>query len=168
MMKTNSSCGKVKVEIWNGNNDEGDADYKSVLMLILIQLKDTQQKKVIQHIKFNRTYKYLEKVVCSSMSYTNKEDTLLEQIEKALINAEPIRVGENPRFHLSQRLRNRLTGVKGEDFFFTKPLLREVLDEMLSVVGFRVYVKEITDFNDIEIDYYDLNEVENQIELQDI
>jgi len=85
-----------------------------------------------------------------------------------LINAEPIRVGEEPRFKLAQKLKERLTGVKGEDFFFTKPLLREVLDEMLSVVGFRVYVKEITDFSYIEIDYYDLNEVENQIELQDV
>ena len=134
----------------------------------MIQLKDTQQKKLYNHIKFNEPTKYLEKVVCSSMSYTNKEDTLLEQIQKALINAEPIRVGEEPRFKLSNELKTKLTDVEGEDFFFTKPLLREVLDEMLSVVGFRVYVKEITDFDNIEIDYYDLNEVENQIELQDV
>lgn len=160
----------VKVEIWNGNNDEGDADYKKCFVIADIETveRHTTKTSYTTTLSLIEPTKYLEKVVCSSMSFTNKEDTLLEQIQKALINAEPIRVGEEPRFKLAQRLKNRLSAVKGEDFFFTKPLLREVLDEMLSVVGFRVYVKEITDFNDIEIDYYDLNEVENQIELQDV
>ena len=157
----------VKVEIWNGQSDEGEADYKKRFLIADI---DTTQRHTFD-IFYTHTItlieptKYLEKVVCSSMSFTNKEDSLLQQLEKALINAEPIEDDQSPRFRLSQRLKNRLSGINGEDFFFTKPTLREILDGMLEVVNCRAEVHEITDFNDIEIDFYDLNEVKNQIEL---
>lgn len=111
--------------------------------------------------------KYLEKVVCSSVSFTNKTHTLKQQIERALLNAEPIEENEASRFKLSQRLINFLGNTPGEDFFFEKPLLREVLDTMLSVKNARCEVLEITDFNNIVIDYYDQTKLGKEITISE-
>lgn len=160
----------VKVEVWNGNFEEGEADFKKCFLIADIDVTErhTIEKSFIYTITSIEPTKYLEKVICSSMGYTNKEDTLLDQLEKALINAEPIEDGQSPRFRLSQRLENRLSGINGEDFFFTKPTLREILDGMLSVINCRAEVHEITDFNSIEIDYYELNEVKSRIEILEV
>lgn len=160
----------VKVEVWNGNFEEGEADFKKCFLIADIDATErhTIEKSFVCTITSIEPTKYLEKVICSSMSFTNKEDSLLQQLEKALINAEPIEDGQSPRFRLSQRLKNRLSGINGEDFFFTKPTLREILDGMLSVINCRAEVHEITDFNSIEIDYYDLNEVKSRIEILEV
>ena len=160
----------VRISVWDGKEPEGEPTYRKWFLVADIDTnKPSRPAPYFSHtLTLIEPTKYLEKVVCSSMSYTNKEDTLLDQLEKALINAEPIEDGQSPRFRLSQRLKNRLSGINGEDFFFTKPTLREVLDGMLEVVNCRVKVNEITDFNDIEIDYYDLNEVKEQIELNNV
>lgn len=135
---------------------------------ILTETRNTLSRPYRHTITLFEPTKYLEKVVCQSMSYTNKNDALLDQINKVLINAEPIKSGTQPRFRLSNRLIDRLSGVKGEDFFFTRPTFREVLDTMLEVVNCEVKVNEITNFNDIEIDYSDLNALGNEIEISDI
>lgn len=160
----------IKVEVWNGNFEEGEADFKKCFLIADIDVTErhTIEKSFIYTITSIEPTKYLEKVICSSMSFTNKEDSLLQQLEKALINAEPIEDGQSPRFRLSQRLKNRLSGINGEDFFFTKPTLREILDGMLSVINCRAEVHEITDFNSIEIDYYNLNEVKSRIEILEV
>lgn len=101
--------------------------------------------------------KYLEKITLSNQTFTNTNDTLIEQIEKLLINTEVLRSNEMPRFRMSDSLKTFLLGVPGEDFIMTTPTLREALDMMLSVINSRARVVKIENFNDIEIDYEDLN-----------
>jgi len=112
--------------------------------------------------------KYLEKIFVYNLCLTNKTDTLKAQIEKALVNAELIEVGQNPRFSLSSDLITFLGNTPGEDFFFDKATLREILDAMLAVKNARVYIEKIDDFNDIKISYVDMNEVKETIEFAKI
>lgn len=109
--------------------------------------------------------KYLEKIICPSMSFTNRNDNLLDQIEKALLNAEPVEVGKEPRFKLSDKVKETLAEVPGADFFFEKSTLREILDGFGSKIDSRVIVKEITDYSDIVVDFANLNERKNRIDL---
>ena len=133
---------------------------------------DTQMRKTqypYQHtISLIEATKYLEKVYCSSMSLTNKNDTLLDQFNKALINAEPIRLTETPRFTASASLVARLQNEPMRDFFIEKATLREVLDGILGAIDLRVEVYEITDFNNIILDYYDLNAKNRLIVLDEL
>lgn len=110
--------------------------------------------------------KYLEKIIVNNLCLTNKSDTLKQQIEKALINCELIEVDQNPRFSLSSELIDFLGNTPGEDFFFDKATLREILDGMLSVKNARVYVEKIIDFNDIVISYVDMNEIKETIDFE--
>lgn len=112
--------------------------------------------------------KYLEKIIVNNLCLTNKSDTLKQQIEKALINCELIEVDQNPRFSLSSELIDFLGNTPGEDFFFDKATLREILDAMLAVKNARVYIEKIDDFNDIKISYVDMNEVKETIEFAKI
>lgn len=112
--------------------------------------------------------KYLEKIFVYNLCLTNKTDTLKAQIEKALVNAELIEAGQNPRFSLSSDLITFLGNTPGEDFFFDKATLREILDAMLAVKNARVYIEKIDDFNDIKISYVDMNEVKETIEFAKI
>ena len=107
--------------------------------------------------------KYLEKVVCPSMSFTNPNDSLLDQIEKALLNAEPVEAGSIPRFRLSDKAKTALAGIPGADFFFERMNLREILDGFLSRLDARCVVKEITDYDDIVIDFRYLDRRGNKI-----
>lgn len=109
--------------------------------------------------------KYLERITVSPQAYTNRNDKLVDQIEKALVNAEVIRVEEEPRFKISDSLRSFLGDTPGEDFFFSTPTtLRDLLDEMLSVVNARCRVNKLDDLNNIIIDYENLAEVGTEIE----
>lgn len=101
--------------------------------------------------------KLLERVVVSPCTFTNKDDTLYKQIIKALYKAEPLLVGETPRFDISG-LVSLTSSVPGEDFIFeSKMTLREILDAMLSVVNARVVVSSVTnDFSKLYISYLDL------------
>lgn len=110
--------------------------------------------------------KYLEKIIVNNLCLTNKTDTLKQQIEKALVNAELIEVGQNPRFSLSSELIDFLGNTPGEDFFFDKATLREILDAMLAVKNARVYIEKIIDFNDIVISYVDMNEIKETIDFE--
>lgn len=110
--------------------------------------------------------KYLEKIFVYNLCLTNKTDTLKAQIEKALVNAELIEVGQNPRFSLSSDLITFLGNTPGEDFFFDKATLREILDAMLAVKNARVYIEKIIDFNDIVISYVDMNEIKETIDFE--
>lgn len=114
--------------------------------------------------RFNRLYthvvtciestKLLEKVKIFNMNLTNPHDTLLDQFEKALTNAEPVlkstqRESGNVyferkcRFAISERLRAFLTGKSGEDFYSGNTDLRAVLDNMLVRLNARVCVDHI-------------------------
>lgn len=101
--------------------------------------------------------KYLEKIMVNNLCLTNKNDTLKQQIEKALINCMLLEAGSSPVFSLSSELVAFLGDTPGEDFFFDKATLREILDEMLSVKNARVYIEKITDFDNIVISYVDMN-----------
>ena len=50
------------------------------------------------------------------MAFTNKNDTLINQIEKLFFKVEITTT--NPRFILSSELKTRLANVPGEEFFF--------------------------------------------------
>lgn len=145
------------------------------LKCFLVADIDTKRRNVLnsnliwQHtISLIETTKYLEKIYCSSMSFTNKSDNLLQQLEKALINAEVLEVGKTPRFRLSNALKDRLANEPMRDFTFEKSTLREILDGMLGALDLRCEVYEITDFNDIVIDYFDKNARNNLIDLGEI
>ena len=95
--------------------------------------------------------KILEKTKIFQLSLTNQRDTLLNQVYKALTNAEPIiATGKSGidkrhnRFRFTDRLELFLSGKPGFDFHFTSTNLRAVLDEMLSVYNCRIFVKDIS------------------------
>ena len=124
----------------------------------------TRKKQVLTLIE---PTKYLEKIIVNACSLTNKDDTLRQQINKLLINVESHLVGETKRFDASGDLQTITHYMPSEDFFFEKRTLRECLDEMLSVFNARCEVLEITNFNDIEITYYSLDNITTNIALAD-
>ena len=110
--------------------------------------------------------KYLEKVICPNIPFTNKYLTLKQQIERLLGNVEVRLFGQTSRFSLSSSLINFLGSTPGEDFVFGRQrTLRESLDSMLAVKNARCVVHEITNFNNIVIDYFDETFINNQIEM---
>ena len=131
-----------------------------------------EDKKASEYGKFTFTItvieptKYLEKIILQKMRFSNKSNTLTQQLERLLINAEPLKANQNPRFHLTQNLINFLGQTQGEDFYFQTPVtLREALDTMLAVKNARCEVLQITNYNDVWINYYDLSELGNQIDI---
>lgn len=104
--------------------------------------------------------KYLEKVICPAMTFTNKDLSLYTQIRRALINAEILEVDGTPRFSISSALASKISGIPGKDFFFDRGMtLREIMDGFLAAINCKVEVYEITDYNSITIDFYDLNDI---------
>lgn len=110
--------------------------------------------------------KYLEKVICQEMSFTNRTNKLIQQLERLLINAEPIKLGQQPRFRISESLRTFLGDTPGEDLFFqVKPTLREAIDGILAIKNSRCEVVKILDYNDIEIDYFNYSNKGHLIDI---
>ena len=87
-----------------------------------------EDKKASEYGKFTFTItvieptKYLEKIILQKMRFSNKSNTLTQQLERLLINAEPLKANQNPRFHLTQNLINFLGQTQGEDFYFQTPV----------------------------------------------
>lgn len=116
--------------------------------------------------------KLLERYIIGPCSFTNKTDTLMQQITKALNQAEILRVGESNNFvfsnpddlNLSYAFINLLSSTPGEEFFFNSQMtLREVLDKMLSVLNYRIVVSNIGDDGKLHLHYRDLNRQSGQI-----
>ena len=91
--------------------------------------------------------KILEKVKIFNLNLTNPHDTLEQQFDKALTNAEPVIMGtgaQRPqRFAMSERLRAFLKDKPGEDFYNGNTDLRTVLDNILSKLNARVCADHI-------------------------
>lgn len=119
--------------------------------------------------------KILEKTKIFNLNLTNPHDTLLDQLKKAIVNAELI-VGfvtdtlsykRKCRFSVSPELTALLEGVPGEDFYNGNTDLRAVLDNILSVVNARVEVMHIEldenthDIENIVLGYRSLTNVQN-------
>lgn len=135
---------------------ESYVDYQRCFIIADIQSDISQTGLYYKYIvTLMEPTKYLEKVFCPSMSLTNRNDSLKEQVEKVLLNAEPVEVGSMSRFRLSDSL--IFSDVGGADFFFEKMNLREILDGIFAKIDSRCIVKEITDYNNIVIDAYPLN-----------
>lgn len=111
----------------------------------------------------------LSKIIMPSQAFTLKSirytdnyevkerpTTMLDYINFALINAEPLVNGKNKRFILSDEIKELFKNVPSEDFFFDKPSLREVLDAMFATKDCRVKVLN-TDFNHMLLGYKELN-----------
>jgi uncharacterized protein YdhG (YjbR/CyaY superfamily) len=157
------------LELWSSVKIVSGTLTKCFLVSDIFSKRESDIQVKYQHtISLIEPTKYLEKVYCSSMSFTNKNDTLLMQLQKALINAEIKSEYENPRFSLSTALINRLTNEPARDFFFDKATLREIIDGILEVLDLRVEVYEITDFDNITLDYYDINAKNDLISLGEI
>ncbi len=118
--------------------------------------------------------KLLEKVKIYNMKLTNPNDTLLQQFEKALMNAEPVinphlEHGRYNRFILSQGLKDLLGNTPGRDFSgFENTDFRTVLDEMLAPLNARAVVENIyfddnSDISRIEIGYRLMTEVKKVV-----
>ncbi len=135
-------------------------------MIVAEDTATTIQRKPVKYrhtITLIEPTKYLEKVTTPAMSFTKKDDTLIQQLEKLLYKVE-ITTTYSPRFTLSLDLKSRLANVPGEEFFFEPNNLRNILDEMLSVVGIRCKIKVLTTYDAIYIDYVDQNKIGNKIE----
>jgi hypothetical protein len=119
---------------------------------------------------------YLEKITMSADAFTRKINienqacSLYDQLIEALDKAMGPRLDPNAdRFTLSASLINLTKDVPAEEFFFdTPPLLREVLDEMLRVVGARSKIESIDNFNAIEITYHTFETTESEATLDNI
>lgn len=113
---------------------------------------------------FAELTKYLERTVIDGCSFTNLEDTLFQQIQKLIYKTEIILDGETPRFNIDN-LYELTKDVPGENFFFEgRMTLREILDSMLAVIGFRSTVEDIID-NNVIIGYYDLKRVSTDVKV---
>lgn len=102
--------------------------------------------------------KILEQFILSACSFGNQNNTLYQQFQKALYQAEIKYVGESHRFVIDDALKILLESKQAEDFrYISQPTLREVLDDMLSVLNFRVFVTDISyDYSIISLGYLDL------------
>ena len=90
--------------------------------------------------------KLLERFILSPCAFTNKDDTMTIQIQKALDKAVLRRDDETSIFRLETYLTTILLNIPGQDYFFNELVtLREVLDTMLSTQKFRCEVEEIRD-----------------------
>ena len=109
--------------------------------------------------------KLLERYVIGPCSFTNPNDTLYMQFEKALSQAEVLRGDESDNFaYASAEFVNILDATPGEEFFFNSQMtLREVLDTMLSVLNYRVEVTDIYPNGILVIGYRDLNKQSEDI-----
>ena len=113
--------------------------------------------------------KILEKIKIFNLNLTNLNDTLLRQMEKARLNAEPYFEGKyfrHPRFYISERLSSFLDGKPSRDFYFSNTDFRTVLDEMLSVHNARIIVKDVyfresNGCNEYLLDYQSMNAVKD-------
>lgn len=89
--------------------------------------------------------KLLERFILSPCAFTNKNDSMMDQVLKALDKAVLRRNDEARIFTFDTTLLNVLFGVLGEDFFFNElTTLREVLDTMLSTQKYRIEIIDIT------------------------
>jgi len=112
--------------------------------------------------------KVLERYVLSPCDFTNVNDTLFQQINKALHHAVLLQTGEELPFNVTSGGLYPLTnGVAGEEWKFPeKVTLREVLDAMLTPVKCRVTVLDISDdFGTIYLGYQDLNRQSADIKI---
>lgn len=109
--------------------------------------------------------KLLERYVIGPCSFTNPNDTLYMQFEKALDQVEVLRENEFNNFaYASAEFVNILGATPGEEFFFNSQMtLREVLDTMLSVLNYRVEVIDIYSSGTLVIGYRDLNKQSEDI-----
>lgn len=109
--------------------------------------------------------KLLERYVIGPCSFTNPQDTLYMQFEKALDQAEVLRENEFNNFaYASAEFVNILGATPGEEFFFNSQMtLREVLDRMLSVLNYRVTVTDIYSNGNLVLGYRDLNRQSDDI-----
>ena len=113
--------------------------------------------------------KILEKIKIFNLNLTNLNDTLLRQMEKACLNAEPYFEGKyfrHPRFYISEGLSSFLDGKPSRDFYFSNTDFRTVLDEMLSVHNARIIVKNVyfrksNGCNEYLLDYQSMNSVKD-------
>ena len=97
--------------------------------------------------------KILEKIKIFNLNLTNQSNSFMEQVERALVNAEPIFYNlTNDGTKLYSRVRRLLAtsdfwafiGNKASrDFYFSNTDLRSVLDEMLGAYNARVTVEDI-------------------------
>lgn len=131
-------------------------------------------------IGIEQTY-YLSKIIMPSQAFTLKEisykddddtvkkrpTTMLDYLQFALMNAEPLINTSSPRFSLDETTSKLFAEVSSEDFFFDKPSLKDVLDVMMSVKNCRCRVDDI-DFDNIVISHYDLNKQGEEVEFNNI
>lgn len=112
--------------------------------------------------------KVLEKIKIFNLNLTNRNDTLLRQVEKACLNAEPIfspiKESRPERFFLTENLENFLKGKPSRDFYFSNTDFRTVLDEMLSAHNARIIVSDVQfnvwrNLNYYYLDYHSMDVV---------
>lgn len=117
--------------------------------------------------------KILEKIKIFNLNLTNQSNTFMEQINRALRNAEPVFYNLNSDgtrlYEKECRLYSRLGAFAmnkaSRDFYFSNTDLRSVLDEMLGAYNARVTVESVTydgitgDINSIGIGYRDATKI---------
>jgi hypothetical protein len=114
--------------------------------------------------------KLLERFILGPCAYTQKNDTLKDQVLKALKQAEPLRDGESEKFVLSTELDSILAQTTSEEFFFNSQMtLREILDTMFASLNYRVVLTDVDNDGFYYLHFMDLNQQSEDIKpLEDI
>ena len=107
--------------------------------------------------------KYLEKIILPAMAYTNRSQTLLEQMNRLLVNAH------STRFSFNTHASTILATKPSLDIFIDRnTTLREALDLFLASIDARCVVPMITDYDNIVIDIYFYNDRGSLITLDPV
>lgn len=157
----------VEFSVFGGDGNT-DASYSMVVLSDNARMLSRMSQTYEHIVTCIELTKILEKIKIFNINLTNPQDTLLDQLKKALNNADPpIRKGggvlHTNRFSVSEELTRLLEGVPGEDFRFGNTDLRTVLDSILSKVNCRVCVTKIDladkNISNIEIGYRSMRAV---------
>lgn len=132
-----------KVEVQKSANSFMQSELY-VVAIDNLQVDNSNLKTYEKTISLVEATKILDTVFIYNCNLTNSEETLANQIEKLLQNAEIIVNSKTNRFSISNELWNILSEFSSEDFFFDNVTLREAVYRILEVAHIRPYVNGLT------------------------
>ena len=114
----------------------------------------SQMQKTYEHnLSLIEPTKILEKIKIFNLNLTNQSNSFMEQVERALANAEPVFYNLNDdgtklhkkesRLCATSELLSFISNKASRDFYFSNTDMRSVLDEMLGAYNARVTVEDV-------------------------
>ena len=160
-------------------NDGVETIKKYFVLFDNVQTYSQSRGTYVHNLTLIEPTKILEKIKIFNLNLTNQNDTLYNQIYKAVRNAEPVFYNYDknsdsqsykkaPRISFSTSFYSLVKDKQSRDFYFSNTDLRTVLDEMLSAQNVRVTVEDVGydtsvgDINEIKLGYRDLTQIAKQ------